>query len=145
MANGPTTGTLRTTQCPAVPIHPWPFYLYRCSNHCAAQIRESDPHTATPIQLYVRDNPSEQIATEKDSPTHPNLMRHLSLLRQQILNLAHGSLVQKRILCPQRQTQRLLHGVKVGRYRYQTRMALADFRVSDLMSRCVDFRASREQ
>lgn len=43
----------------------------------------------------------------ENGPTYPNLMRYLRLLRHQILNIPNGPLIQKRIFCPQRQTQRL--------------------------------------
>ena len=53
----------------------------------------------------------------------PYLMRHVRLLRQQILNLPNAIHVQQTILRPQRQAQWLRHGIKIAGYSHQTGMA----------------------
>lgn len=49
MANKVTKGTSKTTQYPVAPTRPWPSCPSRYSNHFAAQIRESGPHTAVSL------------------------------------------------------------------------------------------------
>ena len=53
----------------------------------------------------------------------PDLVRHVRLLRQHILDLPNAIHVQQAVLRPQRQTQRLRYGVKVARDGHQARVA----------------------
>ena len=52
-----------------------------------------------------------------------DLMRHIRLFRQDILDLPNAIHVQQTVLRPQRQAQRLRHRVKVARYGHQARVA----------------------
>ena len=64
-------------------------------------------------------------------------MWYVRLLRHQILYLPNSPLIQKRILCPQRQTQRLLHGVEICRYSHQAWVTLVHSIVSHSIRTCV--------